>query len=52
MKGNNFKALWIGLLAFVILLSFKTDSFADDDKEADFQLFSTSNVYGYLKPCG
>ncbi len=51
MKGNNFKALWIGLLAFVILLSFKTASFTDD-KEADFQLFSTSNVYGYLKPCG
>ena len=51
MKGINFKALWIGSLAFVILLSFKTVSFADD-KKADFQLFSTSNVYGYLKPCG
>ncbi len=51
MKENNLKALWIGLLAFVILLSFKTVSFTDD-KEADFQLFSTSNVYGYLKPCG
>ena len=51
MKGHNFKALWIGLLGFFFLLFFKTASFTED-KSTQFQLFSTSNVYGYLKPCG
>jgi len=51
MKGHNFKALWIGLLGFFFLLLFKTASFTED-KSTRFQLFSTSNVYGYLKPCG
>jgi len=51
MKGHNFQALWIGLLGFFFVLLFKAVSFTEE-KSAQFQLFSTGNVYGYLKPCG
>lgn len=51
MTGNNLKFLSIGLLTFSLVLLFKTGTFTKD-KSTRFQVFCTSNVYGYIKPCG
>ncbi|MFQ5823671.1 MAG: hypothetical protein ACE5JB_06410 [bacterium] len=45
------RAIWIALLiiALPILLA---ATFFSQPKDVSFQLFFTSDLYGYLKPCG
>ncbi|MFQ5603037.1 MAG: hypothetical protein ACE5HS_07180 [bacterium] len=51
MDRKQFKVIHVTALGFVILL-FLMSCLSAVPEDVSFQLFFTSDLYGYLKPCG
>ncbi|MFQ6113517.1 MAG: hypothetical protein ACE5NG_05440 [bacterium] len=54
MQKSYMKAVYtalIGIVALTVVLFFEATSFTGP-KDITVQLFFTSDLYGYLKPCG
>ena len=51
MKRIYIKTIYIGVFTIANLLFFESTSFTDQNN-ISFQVFFTSDLSGYLKPCG